>query len=58
MYYDVLYNDDTNASNKNIDTNNTNQSVKTNWRQAESNDTFYENDKVEMNMFREESNNK
>ncbi len=58
MYYDVLYNDDTNASNKNIDTNITNQSVKTNWRQAESNDTFYENDKVEMNMFREESNNK
>lgn len=49
IYYDILYNDNTNdlqVENKN------NNSLETNWKKAELNETVYENDKVDMKMFR------
>ena len=53
LYYDTLYNDDSNNDNhtENTVVNNSND-VKTNWRQVESND-IYMHDKVDMNMFRD-----
>lgn len=59
MYYNILYNNDNESSiTDDISTNNTNQSIKTNWKKAESSDIVYEHDKVEMNMFRDDSSNK
>ena len=55
IYYDVVNNNDDDTPD-NITTNNT--SVETNWKSTEDSNVVYERDKVEMNMFRDDFNNK
>lgn len=49
IYYNVVNNDVEN--NNNFESTN---DVKTNWKNAESSDIFYEQDKIDMNMFRDD----
>lgn len=55
IYYDVINNNDDVPENSNT-TNST--SVESNWKTAEDSKAVYEHDKVEMNMFRDDFNNK
>ena len=55
IYYDVIYDNNNSISNNSNTTNNT--SVETDWKSTENSDVVYEQDKVEMNMFRDDSDN-
>ena len=55
IYYDVLNNNDNIPNNSNTANN---QAVETGWKSTEDSNIVYEQDKVEMNMFRDDSNNK
>ena len=53
IYYDVIYDNNNSISNNSNTTNNT--SVETDWKSTENSNVVYEQDKVEMNMFRDDS---
>ena len=55
IYYDVINDNDNIPENSNTTDN---KSVETNWKTAEDSKMVYERDKVEMNMFRDDFNNK
>lgn len=55
IYYDTLYKiDNSNQEVVNTNKENNNTSVQTNWKNAESNNVIYNNDKIEMKMFRDD----
>ena len=52
IYYNNIYNNVGDSLKVDSNKPENNNGVKSNWKNAESNEIIYENDKVEMNMFR------